>query len=118
MRFVPVKSREEHFAAREKRDESASADVLAEKAKRAIPSESCRLGIMGSALVAIEAMAGGIEGDLDLRVRCHELLNARHGNHRVLLAKMRHHRAFWLFINRIGDAAAIIRHRTGKTREP
>jgi hypothetical protein len=50
MRFVPVKSREEHFAAREKRDESASADVLAEKAKRAIPSESCRLGIMRSAL--------------------------------------------------------------------
>src|SRR5438445_12309405 len=89
-----------------------SAHVLAEEFERALAGElGCR-GVVALALIAVEAVIGGIHEDLHLRVRSRELLYAGDGKHRIALAEVRHERAFGLLVAGVQDAAAVVRDGT------
>src|SRR2546429_4818287 len=61
--------------------------------QRALAGERRSGRIVGSSLIAIESVIGGIDEHLDLRVRRGEALDAVDRQHRIALAEMRHHRA-------------------------
>ena len=74
------------------RDERRLADVLAEVKEQALPRGGCRTGVPGTALIAVAAMVGRVEMDLDLRMDLLERLHALDRDVRILIAEMRHRR--------------------------
>jgi len=73
---------------------------------------------VAAALVAVEAVAGRVDVDLDaLRVGRPHLLDVAERNGVVLLAEMHQHRASRLLLRDRADAAAVIRHGGGKPRK-
>src|ERR1043166_4055405 len=88
--------------------------MLAEKGQRALPRElgCCRL--IALALVAVEAVLRVVDEDLRLGVVLGELTDAGDRDSRIALAKMTHDGTLRLFLARVGNAAAVIRHRAGK----
>src|SRR5437667_4347934 len=92
-----------------------SADVLAQEFQRTLARElGCR-GVVALALIAVEAVIGGIHEDLRFRVRSRELLYAGDGKHRIALAEMRHERAFGLLVAGVEYPVAIVREGTGES---
>ena len=67
--------------------------------------------IVRAALIAIEAMVGGVDVDADIRVRFGKGANAGDGNHVVALAEMRDHRTSRLLAGGFEDPAAVVRRR-------
>src|SRR5207247_1394177 len=91
------------------------ADVLAKELQGAFPREPGGRRVIRAALIAVEAVVGGIDMNLRLGVRRGELLDGSDRNHRVALAEMREHRASRRLADSIGDPAAVVRDSAGKT---
>src|SRR5215204_2357735 len=92
-----------------------SAQMRGEESHRALARDAGAVGVVARALVAIEALAGGVDVDLDaLRVRRPHLLDVGQRNGVVLLAEMHQHRAARRLLRNRADAAAVIRHGGGE----
>ena len=73
-----------------------------------------RRRIVRRPLIAVEAMIGGVDEDLRLRMRDGEFANAGDGNDRVALAEVRHHGALRALGGGVEHPAAVIGHRARK----
>src|SRR5438105_4961640 len=92
----------------------ASTEVLPEVTQRPLTRERRGGSIIRSALIAVETVIGGVDEHLDIRVRRGKSLDAIDRDHRVPLAEVRHHRAFWLLVARLEHAAAIVGNGAGE----
>src|SRR6478609_3616088 len=85
-------------------------EVLAEVEQRAFERGRGGASVVGAALIAVEAVVGCVEVDLDFRMRLLEGLDALDRDVRILIAEMRHRRhrgpARWLAAHR--HAAAVV----------
>src|ERR1700758_3179730 len=94
------------------------ADVLAQKVERALPRQRRSSGVVALALVAVEAVLGIVEEDVDFRMRLLEAAHACDGDRGVALPEVSHDGALRLFIDRFDHAAAVVADRAGKAVEP
>src|SRR3954463_12190363 len=93
------------------------ADVLAEEGDGALACELGGFGVVGAALVAVEAVAGAaVEVALHLRVFSQQFLGLRRRRALVELAEIAHHRDLRLLILEVRHAAAVVGHRGGEAR--
>ena len=95
-----------------------SADVLPQELQRALSRELRRRCVEGAALIAIEAVIGGIDVYLHLRVRGGEFLHAVDRNHPVAFPEVSEDGAAWFFAARFEQTASVVRHGACKTRQP
>src|SRR5437764_10643596 len=90
------------------------ANVLLEVGQRALHRLLGGGGVPAAALVAMEAVVGGIVVDLDLGMEFADLVHVRHRDVHVLVAEMQLDRHGGLLALGAEDAAAVIaRHRVG-----
>src|SRR5439155_17093379 len=71
---------------------SALTDVFAEKFQSALACELRSRRIIGSALIAVEAVVGGVHIDRQIRMSLLELLNRSDRDVLVLFAEVQNHR--------------------------
>src|ERR1700722_9065892 len=91
--------------------------MLLQKLQRARPGELGARRVVAFPLVAVEAVIGGIDVDLDVRMSGGDFLHARNRDVRVLLAKMEECRDLGLQVLEPNDPAAVIADRGAQARK-
>src|SRR5271166_3270846 len=94
-----------------------SPQMLAEKLQRARPGERGARGVVALALVAVEAVAGEVEADRDIRILGGELAHARDRNVLVFLAEVEHRWNARLLVFEPEDPAAVVADRGAQALE-
>src|SRR5437764_11987706 len=93
--------------------------MLFEERDRALARDSRAFGVVAAALVAIEAVAGRVNVNLDAaRMGGAQLLDIGQRDRVIRLAEMRQHRAFRLLLRDRSDAAAVIDDRRVEAGKP
>src|SRR3546814_1602735 len=98
-----------------------SSDVCSsdlEEFERPLPCDLRVLRAVVGALVAVEAVAGRVDVDLDLGMRLPHGVHVAHRNALVRFAEVQHHRTLQLLVLESGDLAAVVADAAGDTVEP
>src|SRR5918999_5005146 len=82
--------------------------MLGKEGERALAGEAGALGMVRGALVAVEAVPGGVDVGGELRVRRLHLLDAIQRDRLVVLAEVEHDRAGRPLVRHAWHAAAVV----------
>src|SRR3954469_21476706 len=97
----------------------SSAEMRFQEGDGALPRDFRALRVVAAALVAIEAVAGRIDVDLDAaRMGGAQLVDVGERYGMVGLAEMRQHRAFRRLLRNRSDAAAVVDHGRAEAGKP